>query len=70
MREAIRYLNNAKGQLKTARIQGRFYAAKKPVRVAFSTACPAVLEAINKVLLRKGCAGKTCRKLLKDTAQL
>ena len=47
MREAIRYLNNAKEILKTAPIEGHVYADVKPVREAFGTAYLAMLEAVN-----------------------
>ncbi|GAB4541662.1 MAG: hypothetical protein Fur0020_11100 [Thermodesulfovibrionia bacterium] len=37
MKEALRYLKNAKEILKAAKIEGNFYADKKPVREAFGS---------------------------------
>lgn len=54
MREALRYLENAKEILKRAKIEGNFYIDKKPVREAFGTAYLAILEAINEALLKRG----------------
>ncbi|MBI4689838.1 MAG: DUF5618 family protein [Nitrospirae bacterium] len=53
MREAIRYLNNAKEILKSVPIEDNTYTDIKPVREAFSTAYLAVLEAINEYLITK-----------------
>lgn len=58
MREALRYLENAKEILRKAKIEGNFYVDKKPVREAFGTAYLAILEAINEALLKKGVAEK------------
>lgn len=54
MKEALRYLNNAKEILKHSKIEGNFYVDKKPVREAFGTAYLAILEAINEALLKRG----------------
>jgi hypothetical protein len=54
MREALRYLNNAKKILKFAPIEDNTYTDIKPVREAFATAYLAVLEAINEYLMKKG----------------
>lgn len=53
-KEAIRYLENAKEILRNAKIEGKFYGDKKPVREAFGTAYLSILEAINEALLKKG----------------
>ena len=66
MREAIRYLNNARDLLSTAKIEGRFYADKKPVREAFGTAYLAILEAINEALIRKGLTAKGLPKSVEE----
>lgn len=66
MREAIRYLNNAKEILKKAPIEGRFYADVKPVREAFGTAYLAILEAINERLHKKGITKKELPKSVEE----
>ncbi len=53
MKEAIRYLNNAKEILKSVPIEDNTYTDIKPVREAFATAYLAVLEAINEYLRSK-----------------
>ena len=53
-KEAVRYLENAKEILRSAKIEGKFYGDKKPVREAFGTAYLSILEAINETLLKKG----------------
>jgi len=58
MREALRYLNNAKMILKSAPVEENTYTDKKPVREAFATAYLAVLEAINESLQKKGLTKK------------
>lgn len=58
MREALRYLENAKEMLRKAKIEGNFYVDKKPVREAFGTAYLAILEAINEALLKRGVTEK------------
>lgn len=58
MREALRYLENAKEILEKAKIEGNFYVDKKPVREAFGTAYLAILEAINEALLKRGLTEK------------
>ena len=54
MREAIRYLHNAREILKKAPREGRIYTDVKPVREACATAYLSVLEAINEYLLSRG----------------
>ena len=54
MREALRYLNNAKEILKSVPVEDNTYLDIKPVREAFATAYLAVLGAINEYLLKKG----------------
>ncbi|MBI5741560.1 MAG: DUF5618 family protein [Nitrospirae bacterium] len=58
MREAVRYLNNAKGILKSVPVVNNTYTDVKPVREAFGTAYLAVLEAINEHLIKKGLTKK------------
>ncbi len=58
MKEALRYLNNAKEILKHSESEGNFYVDKKPVREAFGTAYLAILEAINEALLKRGLTKK------------
>lgn len=53
MREALRYLNNAKEMLKSVPVENNMYIDIKPVREAFGTAYLAVLEAINEYLIKK-----------------
>lgn len=62
MKEALRYLNNAKEILKSASIEDNTYIDIKPVREAFGTAYLAVLEAINECLLKKGVSKKELPK--------
>lgn len=53
MREALRYLNNAKEILRSVPVEDNTYTDIKPVREAFATAYLAVLEAINEYLREK-----------------
>lgn len=62
MREALRYLNNAKEILKSVPIENNIYMDVKPVREAFGTAYLAVLEAINESLVKKGVTKKELPK--------
>jgi Domain of unknown function (DUF5618) len=62
MREALRYLNNAKEILKTIPSEDNTYTDIKPVREAFATAYLAVLEAINEYLMKKGLVKKELPK--------
>jgi hypothetical protein len=62
MREALRYLNNAREILKSVPVEENTYMDVKPVREAFSTAHLAVLEAINEHLMRKGLTKKELPK--------
>ncbi len=58
MKEAIRYLNNAKEILKSVPVEDNTYTDVKPVREAFGTAYLAVLEAIDEALMKKGLSEK------------
>ena len=58
MKEAIRYLNNAKEILKSAPIEDNAYADVKPVQEACATAYLAVLKGIDECLLSKGLSKK------------
>lgn len=58
MKEALRYLQNAKEILEKTPIEDNEYTDTKPVREAFGTAYLAILEAINEALLRKGMCKK------------
>jgi len=58
MKEALRYLNNAKEILKSVPVEDNTYTDIKPVREAFGTAYLAVLEAIDEALIRKGLSEK------------
>jgi hypothetical protein len=62
MREALRYLNNAKTILKSAPLEDHTFTDIKPVREAFATAYLAVLEAINEYLMKKGLTKKELPK--------
>ncbi len=63
MKEAIRYLNNAKEILKSVPIEDDTYTDVKPVREAMGTAYLAILEAINEYLiLKKGFTKKELPK--------
>ena len=54
MREALRYLTNAKEILNSITIEDNTYTDVKHVREAFGIAYLAVLEAINESLVKKG----------------
>ena len=58
MKEAIRYLNNAKEILKTVPVEDGTYTDIKPVREACGTAYLAILIAIDEYLLKKGMSKK------------
>jgi hypothetical protein len=58
MREALRYLNNAKEILISVPVDDNTYRDIKPVREAFATAYLAILEAINEHLMEKGVTKK------------
>ncbi|MEW6419766.1 MAG: DUF5618 family protein [Nitrospirota bacterium] len=64
MKEALRYLNNAKEILKSVPVEDNLYTDIKPVREAFATAYLAVLEAINEYLRTK--KGLTKKELPKS----
>jgi hypothetical protein len=58
MKEALRYLNNAKEILKTVPVEDGTYTDIKPVREACGTAYLAILMAIDEYLLKKGMSKK------------
>ena len=58
MKEALRYLNNAKEILKSTSVEDGTYTDVKPVREACGTAYLAVLIAIDEYLLKKGISKK------------
>ncbi len=58
MKEALRYLNNAKEILKSVPVQNGTYIDIKPVREACGTAYLAILIAIDEYLLKKGMSKK------------
>jgi uncharacterized protein (UPF0332 family) len=62
VREALRYLNNAKEILKSAPIEDNAYTDEKYVREACGTAYLAVLKAIDEYLLNKGLSKKELPK--------
>jgi hypothetical protein len=53
-REGVRYLQNARGVLRHAAVEGETYLDRKRVREAMGTAYLAILEAINEALIRRG----------------
>lgn len=58
MKEALRYLNNAKEILKSAPMEDGTYTDVKPVREACGTAYLAILMAIDECLLKRGMSKK------------
>ena len=58
MKEALRYLENAKEILKSVPIEDNTYTDVKPIQEACGTAYLAVLKAIDEYLLKKGLDGK------------
>jgi DNA-binding FrmR family transcriptional regulator len=58
MREALRYLNNAKEMLRSAPIEDDIYTDIKPIQEACSTAYLAVLKAIDEYLIQRGVSEK------------
>ena len=62
MREALRYLNNAKEILKSTPAEDNIYIDVKRVREAMGRAYLAILEAINEYLLKKGITKKELPK--------
>jgi len=54
MKEALRYLNNAKEILKSAPIEDNAYSDVKPVQEACAAVYLAVLKAIDECLLKRG----------------
>ena len=58
MREALRYLNNAREILKSVPVEANTYTDLKPVQEACGTAYLAVLKAIDEYLLNKGLSRK------------
>jgi len=62
MKEALRYLNNAKEILKSVPVQNGIYIDIKPVREACGIAYLAILIAIDEYLLKKGMSKKELPK--------
>jgi len=62
MKEALRYLNNAREILKSVPVENGTYADIKPVREACGTAYLAILIAIDEYLLKKGVSKKELPK--------
>lgn len=62
MKEALRYLENAKKILQEAPIEDNAYRDVKPVQEACATAYLAVLKAIDEYLLNKGFSKKELPK--------
>lgn len=58
MKEALRYLNNAKEILRKAPIEDNTYIDVKPVQEACGTAYLAILKAIDEYLLGRGVSNK------------
>jgi len=58
MKEALRYLNNAREILKSTPVENGTYIDIKPVREACGTAYLALLIAIDEYLLKKGISKK------------
>ena len=62
MKEALRYLNNAREILKSVPVENGTYADIKPVREACGVAYLAILIAIDEYLLKKGVSKKELPK--------
>ena len=62
MKEALRYLNNAKEILKSVPVENGTYIDIKPVREACGIAYLAILIAIDEYLLKKGISKKELPK--------
>jgi len=56
--EALRYLSNAEAILKKAPVEGDVYTDIKPIREAFGVAYLAVLEAVDRALIKRGLSEK------------
>jgi hypothetical protein len=63
MKEALKYLENAKEMLKTVQVEDNTYIDIKPVQEACGTAYLAVLEAIDQYLCSRACPGASARSL-------
>jgi len=62
MKEALRYLNNAKEILKSAPVEDGTYTDVKPVREACGTAYLAILMAVDEYLVKRGMSKKELPK--------
>lgn len=62
MKEALRYLQNARDILSITSRENDYYTDVRPVREAFGMAYLAVLEAINEALVKKGFTRKELPK--------
>ena len=74
MKEALRYLKNAREILKAVPVEDNTYTGVKPVQEACGTAYLAVLKAIDQYLIKKGVEGKgttsICGRLQRDDAKV
>ena len=70
MKEAIRYLHNARGILRHAPREGRVYTDLKPVQEACGTAYLAILKAIDEYLLAHGLTQKELPKSVDGYRQM
>jgi hypothetical protein len=70
MREALRYLNNAKEMLRSAPIEDDIYTDIKPIQEACSTAYLAVLKAIDEYLIQRGVGEKELPQSVDDYREM
>ncbi len=70
MREALRYLNNAKEMLRSAPIEDDIYTDIKPIQEACSTAYLAVLKAIDEYLIQRGVSEKELPQSVDDYREM
>ena len=66
MKEALRYLENAEGILKSIPVEDNTFIDIKPVREACGTAYLAILKALDIYFLKKGVNEKNCPTLWMD----
>jgi hypothetical protein len=70
MKEALRYLENAKEMLKAIPVEDNTYADVKPVQEACGTAYLAVLKAIDQYLIKKGVEEKELPQSVDDYREM
>ena len=70
MKEALRYLNNAKEMLRSAPIEDDIYTDIKPIQEACSTAYLAVLKAIDEYLIQRGVSEKELPQSVDDYREM